>query len=331
VWSLAIGHRRPFVPANLRVLFIICRTWAIIGGVNDPAVFVPALLGLGFLFAGILTYRRDLRAATAADGVFALAVLGPTFVAASLAAFAGEHFTAARGLATLVPKWMPAPLFITYFVGVAHVCAALSLVARRCVRWAAIGIALMFALFVLTLYLPSLVRNLHVRIVWIFPFREGTFAMGGVALYAIAVGVRLPGFSSTVAAVVRYWTAVTLIFFGFQNVLYPRFTPGVPDSVPTAAWVPFPLAIAYVTGALLILCGAAVFVRGWSRRAIAAAGLLMVLLTCALFVPDFFFAHDVPGRVNAINFIFDTLLFGGTLFVIAEAQKSAASSRQGVR
>jgi uncharacterized membrane protein len=293
--------------------------------VNDPAVFVPALLGICFLLAGILTYRRDL-VADSSSGLFALVVLGPTFVAASLAAFAGEHFTAARGLASLVPKWMPAPLFITYLVGVAHVCAALSLVARRCVRWAAIGIALMFALFVLTLYLPSLVRNLHVRIVWIFPFREGTYALGGVALYSIAANDRLPGSSNTVAAIVKYWTAVTLIFFGIQNVLYPRFTPGVPDNVPTAAWVPFPMAIACVTGVLLILCGCAVFVRGWAARAIAAAGLLMVLLTCALFVPDFLLAHDVPGRVNAINFIFDTLLFGGTLFVIAEAQKSPASS-----
>lgn len=290
---------------------------------NDPAVFVPALLGLSFLLAGILTYRRDLLSARS-RGVFALVVLGPTFVAASLAAFAGEHFTAARGLATLVPKWMPAPLFVAYFVGVAHLCAALSLVARRCVRWAAGGLAVMFALFVLTLYLPSLIGNPHVRIVWIFPFREGTFAMGGVALFATAVKDEWPRISRRIAGIVQIWTALTLIFFGVQNVLYPQFTPGVPDNVPTAAWVPFPMVIAYVTGALLIVCGGAAFVRRWSGRAIASAGLLMVLLTCALFMPDFFLAHDVPGRVNAINFIFDTLLFGGTLFVIANGQESSS-------
>ena len=119
-----------------------------------PTVFWPTLLGLSFLAAGVIAYRRDFRTVATRDA-FAVVVLGPTFVAAALAAFAGEHFTAATSLAALVPKWLPARVFIAYFVGVAHLAAASSYVARRYVRWSTIGLAVMFALFVLLMDLPA--------------------------------------------------------------------------------------------------------------------------------------------------------------------------------
>jgi hypothetical protein len=69
---------------------------------------------LPFLVAGMIAYRRDLGTAEPRDA-FPIVVFGPAFVAAALAAFAGEHFTIAKTLAGLVPKWMPGRLFIAYF------------------------------------------------------------------------------------------------------------------------------------------------------------------------------------------------------------------------
>jgi uncharacterized membrane protein len=283
---------------------------------TDSVVYVPVLMGLAFLVAGIFSYRRDL---IDGRGFSGLAILGPTFVAASLAAFAGEHFTAAKGLATLVPKWMPAKLFITYFVGVAHACAALSLVARRYVRWAGAGMAMMFALFVFTLYLPSLVRHADVRMAWIFPFREGTFAMGGLALLAAAMSQEWPRGSRVLVIMATMFAGIAVMFFGTQNLLYPQFSPGVPDATPTAAWVPFPHGAAYAIGVLMVAFGAGMLVRRFAPAAGALAGAVMVALTLALYVPNLLLARGVPEQVNAFNFIFDTLLFGGTLLVIAGA------------
>ena len=294
-----------------------------------PAVFWPTVLGLSFLAAGIFTYRRDLLTATS-RGLFGLAALGPPFIAASLAAFGGEHFTAARSLAELVPKWMPARLFIAYFVGVAHLAAALSLVARRYIRWSSMFLAIMFALFVLLLHLPNAIEHAANRVFWIFPVREGTFAIGALALFGTEVRNQWPTSSNRIAAGARFWTALALIYFGIENILYPQFSPGVPDTKPTAPWVPLPHEIAYLTGILLVIFGIATFVRKYASSAVTSAGLLMVLLTLALFVPDFFLASNVSQYVTALNFVFDTLLFAGTLFVIAKAISGSESMPMGI-
>ena len=288
------------------------------GHVISPPTFWPIALGVGFLLAGISRYRRDLLAESSSAQV-RLVALGPVLVAASLAAFAGEHFTAAKSLAQFVPKWMPARVFIAYFVGVAHLAAALSFVARRCIRWSAIFLAIMFALFVLLLWLPSAVRHPAIRITWIVTVRETTFAMGGLALFATTVRGRFPRLSSRLATLAKFWTGILLIFFGIENILYPQYSPGVPDTQPTASWVPLPHMIAFLTGVLLIAFGVAMFVSKYAASAGAFAGLVMVLLTLALYVPQFFLARSVSDTVTAINFVADTLLFAGTLFLITKA------------
>jgi uncharacterized membrane protein len=264
------------------------------------------------------TYRRDLLASSQhpGSGVFAL---GPVFIAASLAAFAGEHFTAARQLAELVPKWMPARVFIAYFVGVALFAAALSLVARRCIRWSTIFLAIMFGLFVLLLHLPGAISNPAIRIGWIVTVRETTFALGAFALFGIAVQERRPALSKSAASIARFWAGMVIVFFGFEHILYPQYSPGVPDSLRTASWVPFPLALAYLTGILLIAFGIAMVVRKYASSAGAFTGLLLLVLTISLYVPQYFLVRSVPERVTAINFVADTLLFAGTMLVIANA------------
>lgn len=283
-----------------------------------PGAFWPTVLGVSFFVAGLVTYRRELLAATSREA-FGLVVLGPTFIAASLAAFAGEHFTAARSLAQLVPKFLPGRLFIAYFVGVAHLAAALSFVARRYIRWAALFLAIMFGLFVLLMDLPGAISHPTIRIFWILAAREATFAIGALALFAVAVRDRWPAAANKLASIARVWAGLVLILYGSQNILFPQYSPGVPDTRPTSAWVPVPHAIAYLTGILLIVFGIVVLLKKYAGTGGALAGTLMTLLTIALYVPDFFLAQTVGDRVTAINFIFDTLLFAGMLLVITRA------------
>src|SRR5579871_4184061 len=151
---------------------------------TSPGVFWPSFLGWTFLAAGFWSYRRDLKPRGEGTGFVAL---GSVFVAAPLACFAGEHFTAARSLAQIVPKFMPAKLFIAYFVGVALLAAAVSFVARRCLRWSTVFLGLMFALFVLLMDLPASIRYPHVHLYWSLAARQATYSIGALAFFAAEV------------------------------------------------------------------------------------------------------------------------------------------------
>ncbi len=72
------------------------------------------IAGLGALAAGLVLVQQRFRAASDAGK---LVVLGPVFEAIALAIFSAEHFFAARDLMPIVPRWLPGPLFWTYFVG----------------------------------------------------------------------------------------------------------------------------------------------------------------------------------------------------------------------
>jgi hypothetical protein len=88
--------------------------------------------GVVALIAGLLLVGARFRAASGVDKAL---LLGPVFEAVALAVFAAEHFLAAQDLMTIVPPWLPSPLFWTYFVGTAWLAAAISFIAWRQVRW----------------------------------------------------------------------------------------------------------------------------------------------------------------------------------------------------
>ena len=287
---------------------------------RNAAVFLPATLGILIFVVGILTYREDVAAPTS-RGIVRLTALGPVLVAAALAAFAGEHFTAASSLAGLVPKYMPRPLFIAYFVGAAHLAAALSFVARRYVGLSSICLALMFALFVSLMDFPAAIAHPGTRMPWVLVARQATFSIGALGLFAVVTSDSSPNAAATIGTVARMWAACVLVFYGVVNILYPQFSPGVPDTTPTAAWVPSPHIVAYVVGALLVLCGVAMFIRKSAPSAAALAGLLMMVLAVGLYGRQFFLAGTVADQVTAINFIFDTLLFGGMMLIIGGAAR----------
>ena len=46
-------------------------------------------------------------------------------------------------------------------------------------------------------------------------------------------------------------------------------------------------------------------------------------------MPQFFIAADAAARVTAINFIFDTLLFAGMMFIIGAALSDAEPVKPG--
>jgi uncharacterized membrane protein len=280
-----------------------------------PTVFWPAVLGLIVLAIGLWTYRRDLFSTTSSLDS-RIRALGPVCIAAAIATFSGEHLSAVADLAQMVPKWFPLHIPTTYFVGACLLAAGVSIATKRGMRWSAPMLGLLFALFVLLIYAPSAARHPRLHIVWIFPFREGTFAVAGFSLF---VSVTRPAWSDRFALFLRFWAAFVITFYGVLHFAYPAFAPGVPSEVKTAAWVPFPIAVAYLTGVILVALGTTAWFRKTTVSAITSVGAFMTLLTLALYVPDLFLAQGTPQEIRAINFVADTLLFAGSMFAIASA------------
>jgi uncharacterized membrane protein len=265
--------------------------------------------GVAVLVAGLVLARARFCAASGAGRVI---VLGPVFEATALAAFAAEHFLAARDLMPIVPRWMPAPLFWTYFVGAALLAAAISFIAWHYVRWSAALLALLFVIIVATIDLPNVPMHVHERLFWTLTVRELAFASGALVLASSVWPSNTSPVNAMFMRLGRVFVAATMLFYAIQHFLFPRFVPGVPLEKLTPAWVPCPTLIAYLVGIALLLSGVGLLMRRTIRVAAAGAGMVLLLLTAFFYVPILAMEIHSPLAVEGLNYVFDTLLFAAT-------------------
>src|SRR6266699_3015674 len=77
-------------------------------------------------------------------------------LAFALIVFGIAHFQVLTFIASMVPGWIPWHWFWTVFFGVAFISAGVSFATGYLQRWAALGVGLMFALWLVTIHMPSL-------------------------------------------------------------------------------------------------------------------------------------------------------------------------------
>jgi uncharacterized membrane protein YphA (DoxX/SURF4 family) len=278
----------------------------------------PCVAGVLVLIVGLFVARRELRGAVRLDK---LVVLGRVLFAAPLAAFGAEHLVLGQVIIGAVPVWMPARLFWVYFVGVALIAAAWSLVLGIQVRLTAMLLAMMFFLFVLMIHVPNVVTQVHNRIIWNVALRDLSFGAGALALagsLGSGSGIRESRDRGENIAVWigRVVVAVVLMVYGVELILFPQFAPGVPLSKLTPAWVPGPHVWALLTGLVCIGGGVGILTRRYWRSGATAVGLVMTLLTLFLYLPILLMA-SAPEALEGANYVWDTLLFGGAALLVA--------------
>jgi uncharacterized membrane protein len=280
------------------------------------SVEVWAMLGAGVaaLVAGLVLVRERFRAAAGAERVL---VLGPIFDAVALAIFAAEHFTAAHDLMGIVPRWLPWPLFWTWFVGVAWLAAAISFILWRQVRWSAGLSALLLLIIVVTVSLPGLPKHLHERLYWSLTVREAAFA-GGLMVLAGSVWPReCEGWGWAGTALMRVGRGIVgavMVFYAIQHFMFPKYVPGVPLEKLTPDWAPATV-LAYVVGISLLAGGVGLFIPRYVRMAAAGCGMVLVLLTAFFYVPIFVMEMHSELAVEGLNYIGDTLMWAATVML----------------
>jgi uncharacterized membrane protein len=271
-------------------------TWGMIGA------------GMAALVAGLFLVRPRFAAASGAGRIL---VLGPVCEAVALAIFAAEHFLLARDLSGIVPRWLPGPLFWTYFVGVALLAAAISFIAWRCVRWSAALLALLFLVIVATIDLPNLPQHIHERLFWTLTVREMCFA-GGAMVLAGSQWLRGRSAGTMLMIVGRLIVACVFVFYAIEHFLFPLFVPGVPLEKMIPAWVPAPVLLSYFVGATLLVAGIGLMFRRTRSLAAAGAGAVLLLLTVFFYLPILVMEIHSPLAVEGVNYVGDTLLFAAT-------------------
>jgi uncharacterized membrane protein YphA (DoxX/SURF4 family) len=252
-----------------------------------------------------------------ARGLDKLILFGPLFYAAPIAAFGTEHFTFTKIIASMVPAWIPWHQFWAYFVGACFIAAALSLVTRIQTRLAASLLALTFFLFVVLMDIPGWLRNPRDRFGLTLALRELSFSAGPLALAASLSGPWRERGRRIPATIARYFVAIPVLFYSFEQFLHGDRVPGVPLKPLTPTWIfghaiwTYLAAVVYAVTGILLLAGKK------TRTAATWLGLTVLFVELVVYVPI-----GVVERASldkGLNYVFDTLMFCGTVLLVAGA------------
>jgi hypothetical protein len=276
-----------------------------------------------FLIA-IWAAKTDIASARGLDKVVALSNL---CFAAPLAVFGALHLAAADSLKSMVPSYMPWPLFWAYFFGVALLAASLSIATNIQVRWSGLLFGIAMFCFVAMLDIPGSIANPRDRFGWTLTLREMLFGGGGWILAGNALRQQGRGqIGSRLITVGRVIIGIAAIFYGIENSLHSANVPAVPLEKLMPAWIPAHLLIGGLTGAILFVAGLCILLDKQTRIAATYLGTWVVLLVVFIYGPILIAALLDPStavKVEGINYFFDTLLFAGAILALASATPRA--------
>lgn len=224
-----------------------------------------------------------------------------------------QHFLYAAFIATLIPAWIPWRLFWAYFVGVAFFAAAVGILIEKLKRPAGTLLGVMFLVFVVTTHLPRIVMRSGNGNEW----TSGLVALamcGGA--WIVAKTSRLPEREITDPFLKAgpYLFAIAMLGFGIQHFIDARLTTrvGPPWFV---AWYPGRPLWAYLTGAALLVAGAAIGLRKRRRWAAILLSTMMLVFFLFLHLPRIVATPRDPGPWTSG---FEILAICGAALVLAE-------------
>jgi len=274
-----------------------------------------------------LSSRRLAKGARIGQGDFVRAA----FYAAPLAAFGTEHFTLTKAIASIVPRWIPWHLFWAYFVGACFIAAALSLVTKIQARLSASLLALTFFLFVVLMDAPGWALNPRDRFGLTLVLRELSFSGGALALAASLAEQGRERGKQVLATIARYFVAIPVLFYSFQQFMHADHVPGVPLEPLTPQWV-FGHAIwTYLAAVVYAVAGIPLLVGKKTRAAATWIGLTVLFVELVVYVP--IAVVQRASLDNGLNYMADTLMYCGAILLLAgamprEAERPESSADQ---
>jgi uncharacterized membrane protein YphA (DoxX/SURF4 family) len=255
-----------------------------------------------------------------AQGFDKLILFGPLFYAAPIAAFGTEHFTLTEVIASIVPAWIPWHRFWAYFVGACFIAAALSLATRIQTRLSASLLALTFLLFVVLMDVPGWAQNPRNRFALTLALRELAFSGGPLALAASLTEQSRNRARHILVTSARYFVAIPVLFYSFEQFLHGDHVPGVPLEPLTPTYVYGHAIWTYLAAVVYAVAGTWLLAGKKTRAAATWIGLTVLFVELVVYVP--IGVVERASLDNGLNYVGDTLMFCGTVLLLAGAMPS---------
>ena len=288
-------------------------------GIPATAFWIYVCASLLFII-GFIKILKELPQEHSVDKIMPF---GRLFFAIPMAVFGSEHLTATADIATLVPSWIPAHTFWVYLVGLAFLCAALSVTVLVQGRLAAALVGMTLLIFVFVMDTPAVVADPRNRFFWALALRQLAFS-GGAFAFAMSPGntrLRQPSpaqLTAVRAAFPRFFVGIPSLFYGVEHLLHPAYVPGIPLQKLTPEWIHGRIFLSYFVGVILIFAGVCLLVNKKTRMAATSLGLTILLTVLWIYLPMLLAA---PTDVVALNYFFDTLLFCGAILLLANTME----------
>ena len=262
----------------------------------------------------VISLRGDWQKARGFDK---LMLFGPLFYAAPIAAFGTEHFTVTEAIKSIMPAWIPWHQFWVYFVGACFIAGALSLVTGIQARLSASLLALTFFLFVVLMHAPSWAQNPRNRFALAVVLREISFSGGALALAASLTEQSRERGRHILATIARYFVAIPVLFFSFEQFMHGNYVPGVPLERITPEYIYGHTVWTYLAAVVYAVTGTLLLVGKKTRAAATWLGLTVLFVELVVYVPIGVVERASLG--NGLNYVADTLMFCGAVLLLAGA------------
>jgi uncharacterized membrane protein len=245
---------------------------------------------------------------------------GRAFYAVGLISIGIEHFFFTNFIPVILPEfpaWIPLRMLWVFAVGAALIGAGICILfdwkGRKVAAWT--GVALV--ILVLIAHLPNQLTGAFAAVLgaWTNVFKELTLA-GGAWIAALSFAEErseLPRWLERILPLGRYFFAITLIVFGIDHFLYPKF---VASLVP--AWIGAQMFWTYFAGFALIAGGLGIMVKRMARLASLLVGVMIFLWLIMLHIPTAI-ADPITNMGNEWTSVFEALAFSGMALMLAAA------------
>jgi uncharacterized membrane protein len=268
-----------------------------------------------FAFGLVMTFQRE---TTAVRGIGNLVRFGPVFFAVPLAVFGMQHFALFDSVKFAVPAYMPGRFFWAYLVGAALIGACLSILTEIRAELAALLVGIMLFLFVLMIYVPSLIQNAGDRFAITVPLRDLALSGGALSLAGVLGSVRHGPSARWLLEVGRWFFAAPMLYFGVEHFLHPAFAPGMPFPMLAPAWIPGHAVWAYATGTVLVVCGFSILANKHAQAAATWLGAAFLVLVVLIYLP-MEIVHPSIAISGELDYVADTLAMSGASLLVARA------------